>query len=78
MRSLKEKFTSRKFLACVAGFLTGITVLTTGNVTEGVATVITSIIAYLITEGYIDAKSVQNIADAVIDDLGESQDDKLL
>lgn len=77
MRSLKEKFTSRKFLACVAGFLTGITVLLSGNTVEGVVTVITSIVAYLIAEGYIDAKSVETIADAVVDDLEEYEDDEL-
>ena len=62
-----KKFSSRKFLACVAGIITGFVVLLSGNVTEGVATVITSVVTYLAVEGFIDAKAVQKTAKNVVD-----------
>jgi hypothetical protein len=62
-----KKFSSRKFLACVAGIITGFVVLLSGNVTEGVATVITSVVTYLAVEGFIDAKAVQKTAENVVD-----------
>lgn len=73
--NIKQKLTSRKFLACVAGIITGAALIISGNVTEGSAAVIAAIIAYLAAEGYIDAKAVGNTARSVADKLtkeGES------
>lgn len=50
-----SKFTSRKFIAMVAGVLTGIGVILTGGTVEGLTAVIASVITYLAAEGYIDA-----------------------
>jgi hypothetical protein len=82
MKTLKSKFTSRKFLVCVAGILTGIGVVISGNTIEGVSTILASIIAYLVAEGYVDAKAIQ-VTDEVIDTIKEKlekgqNDEKLL
>ncbi len=50
-----SRFTSRKFIAMVAGVLTGIGVILTGGTVEGLTAVIASVITYLAAEGYIDA-----------------------
>ena len=65
-----KKFTSRKFLVCVAGILTGAGVVISGNTIEGVATILASMVAYLVAEGYIDAKAIQ-VTDEVIDTIKE-------
>ena len=65
---MKNKFTSRKFLVCIAGIFTGIGVALSGSTVEGIATVLTSVIAYLVAEGYVDAKAI-NAADAVVDEI---------
>ena len=70
MKSLKQKFTSRKFIVCLTGILTGIGVAISGNVVEGVSTVLVSMITYLIAEGYIDAKAL-DVSDNVIDEVKE-------
>lgn len=67
MKDLKRKFTSRKFIACIVGILTGIGVVVSGNTTEGVITVVTSIVSYLIAEGIIDAKAVKQVAENISD-----------
>ena len=67
MKTLIQKLTSRKFIAAVAGIVTGVGVIASGNTTEGVIAVIASVIAYLVAEGYIDAKAV-DIADSVIEE----------
>lgn len=66
--NLKQKFTSRKFIVCLTGILTGIGVATTGNVAEGVTAVLVSLITYLIAEGYIDAKAI-DVGDKVIEEV---------
>lgn len=66
MKSLKQKFTSRKFIVCLTGILTGIGVALSGSVVEGVSTVLVSMITYLIAEGYIDAKAI-DVSDEVIE-----------
>ena len=53
-----KKFLSRKFIAMVAGVLTGLGVLLTGQTVEGLTAVIASIIGYLAAEGYIDASRI--------------------
>lgn len=70
MKSLKQKFSSRKFIVCLTGILTGIGVAISGNVVEGVSTVLVSMITYLIAEGYIDAKAL-DVGDNVIDEVKE-------
>lgn len=67
---MMKKFTSRKFLAMVAGVLTGIGVILAGATVEGITAVIASVVSYLIAEGYIDAKAVntvKNVVDSVAD-----------
>ena len=67
MKSIGQKLTSRKFIACAAGIVTGAAVILSGNVTEGIVAVITSVLGYLIAEGYIDAKAVKQTAQSVAD-----------
>lgn len=67
MKTLMRKLTSRKFIAALAGIVTGVGVIASGNTTEGIVAVIASVIAYLVAEGYIDAKAV-DIADSVIEE----------
>lgn len=67
MKTLTQKLTSRKFLAAIAGIVTGAGVIASGNTTEGVIAVIASVVAYLVAEGYIDAKAV-DIANSVIEE----------
>lgn len=71
MKTLKQKFTSRKFIVCLTGIITGIGVATTGNTVEGVTTVLVSLLTYLITEGYIDAKAI-DVGDKVIDEVKDN------
>jgi mannose/fructose/N-acetylgalactosamine-specific phosphotransferase system component IID len=71
MKSLKQKFSSRKFIVCLTGILTGICVAISGNVVEGVSTVLVSMITYLIAEGYIDAKAL-DVGNNVIDEVKEN------
>lgn len=62
---MKQKLTSRKFLAALSGVLIGIGVIISGDTVEGVVTVLTSVIGYLVAEGMIDAKAVKTSAEAV-------------
>ena len=75
MRTLKQKFTSRKFIIAIFGAVAGAIAIAMGNVTEGITGVISSVLAYLIAEGYIDAKSVQNVASGVADSIKEVESD---
>lgn len=75
-----SKFASRKFLAALAGVITGIALIVSGNVVEGTSTLITSIVAYIVAEGYVDGKAVKNtieisqeMLDNVIADLEEEE-----
>lgn len=65
MKLFFSKFTSRKFITAFAGILTGVGVICTGNTLEGVVTVIASVFAYLVAEGYIDAKAVSMLDEVV-------------
>lgn len=73
---MKQKLTSRKLWAGIAGLATGIGLIVSGNVIPGTVTVITSILGYLTTEGYIDAKSAQIIVE-VIDEVADIIEDKV-
>lgn len=69
-----KKFTSRKFLTALAGIFTGVGLILSGDVTEGVITVLSSIVAYLVAEGYVDGKNVSKapeIAEKVTDVVDE-------
>ena len=69
-----EKFTSRKFIVSLIGVLIGVLGIFSGQYTEGATMVCTSIIGYLVAEGYIDAKAVQQVikvADEVTDGVKE-------
>ena len=75
MRDFKSKFLSRKFIACVVGIVTGIGLILSDNTIEGAATVASSIIAYLVAEGYIDAKSVQQLTGSIADNMNDLDDE---
>ena len=74
MKLFFSKFTSRKFITALAGVITGVGVICTGNTIEGIVAVIASVLAYLITEGYIDAKAV-NVVDEVVKETKEKLKD---
>lgn len=72
-----EKFTSRKFIVSLIGVLIGVLGIFSGQYAEGATMVCTSIIGYLVTEGHIDAKAVQQVikvADEITDNLAEESD----
>ena len=58
---MMKKFASRKFLAMVAGVLTGVAVIISGDTVAGLSAVVASVVTYLAAEGYIDAKAVNNL-----------------
>lgn len=60
MKTLKSKLTSRKFLLALSGAVTGIILIAAGSITEGTTALVTSIITYLVAEGYIDAAAVKS------------------
>ena len=76
MKSFLNKLTSRKFLISVAGIVSGIVLIANGNATEGVATVIASVVGYLVAEGYIDAKAVKATTDKVEEKIEEAEKEK--
>lgn len=67
MQTFIKKITSRKFLMAIGGIVTGIVLLTSGSKTEGIAAIISSILGYLVMEGYVDAKAVQGVVNEVKD-----------
>ena len=68
---MKEKLTSRKLWVAIIGMVSGIVMIMSGSKTEGAATLITSILGYLIAEGYIDAKAVDSVVDMVDDNIDD-------
>lgn len=77
MNNLKTKLTSRKFLVAVAGIVSGVVLIANGSTTEGVATVIASVIAYLAAEGLIDAAAVKQTTDKIeeaVDEVEETEE----
>lgn len=72
MKTFLKKISSRKFIVSVSGIISGIVLIASGSTVEGVTAVIASVVAYLIAEGYIDAKAVD-----VLDDVVEETKDKL-
>ena len=87
MSTFIQKITSRKFLAAIAGFVTGLAMvfgLDESIVTSvaGAVVSVASVITYIVTEGKVDAaavgqaaQAVQNAVDAVEDDSEATSDD---
>lgn len=77
MTNLKSKLTSRKFLIAAAGVVSGIVLLANGNVTEGVTSIIASVVAYLAAEGLVDMAAVKKTvsqAESVADKMDGDDD----
>lgn len=68
----KRKLSSRKLWAAVAGIATGLAMVfgldqgTISNVAGAVVS-LASVVAYIVTEGKVDAESVKNAVDSVQD-----------
>lgn len=62
---IKTKLMSRKLWVAVAGIIGGVVLIVKGNVVEGTATIISSVVGYLLAEGIIDAAAVNTVVDAV-------------
>ena len=70
MRAFIKKLTSRKFLAAVAGVIAGLcmvfgldeSIITT---VAGAVTAVGSVIAYIVTEGRVDAQAVKKALESV-------------
>lgn len=71
--NLKSKFTSRKFLVAVAGVISGVVLIVNGSTTEGMTTIVASVVAYLAAEGIVDFAGVKSKADAQYAASGENQ-----
>lgn len=70
IKSILKKLTSRKFLTCVAGIVTGIAMIYGADANEitavaGAITTLGSIITYTIIEGKVDAAAVKNAVDEI-------------
>lgn len=80
MKDFLYKLTSRKFIACLIGTVVGIAVTfgIDGDTITKVAGLIVSmgsVGTYIVTEGCIDAKAVQQVVDVIegIEILGEEE-----
>ena len=74
-----NKFTSRKFCSALIGIITGISLIAAGNQTEGTALIISSVVSYILAEGFIDAKAINNVKDVIDkieDNLSENEEDE--
>lgn len=72
MKKFLEKLTSRKFIVTAITTITGIVTMIVGeneivNTVASALMVLIPTIVYCITEGVIDAKSVQTITDTLVD-----------
>ncbi len=73
-----KKFTSRKFIACLMGIITGIFLIVYGESVEGTTTLISSIVTYCVAEGYVDSQAAKDVAANVGASIGkEPENDKL-
>lgn len=66
----KRKLSSRKFLAAVAGIVTGLAMIfgldeNTISTVAGAVVSIASVVAYIMAEGKVDAESVKQAVDSV-------------
>ena len=78
--SLKQKLSSRKFLAAVVGLITGLSMIfgldeNTINTVAGAIVSVSSVMTYIITEGVVDATAVGNAANKVQDAIEQVQGD---
>ena len=78
--NLKQKLTSRKFLAAVVGLITGLSMIfgldeNTINTVAGAIVSVSSVMTYIITEGVVDATAVGNAANKVQDAIDQIQGD---
>lgn len=62
---MKQKLTSRKLWVAIAGIIAGIVLIINGNTVEGTASIVSSVLGYLIAEGFIDAKAVDGVLDEI-------------
>ena len=76
MNTLKSKLTSRKFLLALTGVISGIMLLVNNNIAEGVATIISSVVAYLVAEGIVDAAAVKVVTDKTEDAVDDVEDEE--
>ena len=72
MNNFIRKLTSRKLWMAIAGVATGIALALGADASEiqtvtGAVTALVSAVAYIITEGKVDAESVKNAVDGVQD-----------
>lgn len=70
---MKNKYTSRKFIAALTGMIAGALMILSGNVTQGTAAIVSSVAVYCIAEGIIDAKSLKIMAEIASDDSGKNE-----
>lgn len=73
----KQKLSSRKLWLAVAGIISGVAMVLSENTTEGAALIGSSIIGYLVAEGYIDAKAAAATA-AMVTEIGGAIKDALI
>lgn len=70
---------SKKLTTAFTGILSGLALVFSGNQTEGTATIISSVIAYIVAEGLIDMASIKHNVkklDDVIDTIEVRLDDE--
>ena len=81
MKTLKQKLSSRKLWAALAGLVAGVAMvfgLDESIITQvsGAVVSVASVIAYIITEGRIDAAAVGQAAEDVAEAVDSVMDDK--
>lgn len=74
----KRKLSSRKLWAAVAGIVAGLAMVfgldeTTISTVAGAVVSVASVIAYIITEGKVDAAGVKNAVEGIQDAVAEVQ-----
>lgn len=70
MKTLKEKLSSRKLWAAIAGLVTGLAMVfgldeSIISTVSGAVVAVGSVVTYIITEGKIDAEGVKNAVVAI-------------
>lgn len=70
---MKNKYTSRKFIAALTGMIAGALMILSGNITEGTAAIVSSVVVYCIAEGIIDARTVKTMSE-IAEEMEEQQD----
>jgi len=75
----KQKLSSRKLWLSLIGIASGIVMILFDNITEGAALIGSSIVGYLIAEGYIDGKraaSAAVIVEQIANNIADVLEDK--